>query len=328
MIQPWVIIPNLNGLQWLPDCLATLRATIPTMARVLLIDNGSTDESLAFVHRQFSSVECLALAMNLGFVQAMNVGIAHALAQGATDVVLLNNDTRLRGGWLEKLLDASRQYNCGIVGPLQLDFTGKISPRCQVSLRHAAVPFDVNSSTLSPQTPAMVQTDWIEGSCMLIQREVFTRIGYLDTLYAPAYFEEVDYCRRARAAGFTVGLIPDSIIEHHGAGSSQSQAQQSWKRVLAERNYVLYRAADRPAWLGPMVNLAIESVSYGIRLVWKRRISIGELATMWQQLCFRLDAFREKIQRDRDGQPCPLIASGGWTPTADTYYRQWIEATT
>src|SRR5690606_27404450 len=99
-----------------------------------------------------------------------------------------------------------------ILGVLQKDFDDVPSPRSQATVRQwsQTVGADVDWDSL----PDVIETDWVEGSCILIQDWVIDQVGYLDSIYAPAYFEEIDFCRRARRNGVGIGLVTRSMIWH------------------------------------------------------------------------------------------------------------------
>jgi len=92
MSKSWIIVPNQNGLRFLPDCLRTLREHSPGAA-VCLVDNASTDGSLEYVRERHPDVHVVELELNLGFVQATNLGLLAGMRAGADYFVLLNNDT-------------------------------------------------------------------------------------------------------------------------------------------------------------------------------------------------------------------------------------------
>ncbi|MGL4463856.1 MAG: glycosyltransferase, partial [Planctomycetia bacterium] len=135
----WIVIPNNDGHAWLAGCLPTLFPTRPTVnvdATVLVVDNASRDGSLAYLDESFPQVERLALEMNLGFVQATNLGVLKALSAGADAVVLLNNDVRCGRGWLDALTAvARRRPDFGVLGAWQTDFDGEPSPRTKAIVR-------------------------------------------------------------------------------------------------------------------------------------------------------------------------------------------------
>jgi GT2 family glycosyltransferase len=132
MAGTWILIPNYNGMRWLPGCLGTLGITVPMGTPILVVDNGSTDGSVEYIRREFPDIRILELEINLGFVQAMNLAILKALKAGAESVVLLNNDTRVSHGWYTKVLEvAARHPGFGILGPIQSTFDMAPSPRTQ-----------------------------------------------------------------------------------------------------------------------------------------------------------------------------------------------------
>jgi len=103
----FVVVVNWNGRKHLETCLGSLDRQSYTCRRVLLVDNGSTDGSVAFVRDRFPEVEIIANERNLGFCRANNQGLRRAVAAGAPYAVLLNNDTETDPGWLEALVRAA-----------------------------------------------------------------------------------------------------------------------------------------------------------------------------------------------------------------------------
>lgn len=304
MADTWVLIPNLNGRHWLPECLGTLSASIAHHdARVLFVDNASTDGSQEFVSEHFPHVQLLALDRNLGFVHAMNLAILNACQQGAKQVVLLNNDTKLSPDWLDKLLDAAARYpQYGILGVYQKDFQNAPSPRTQAIVRRW-------NPTLDVPLPELIDADWVEGSCIMIASWVFERIGYLDPLFAPAYFEEVDFCRRAREADIDVGLVTTSMIWHFGAGTSNDGPGRSRQRVLSERNYLLYHAARPSQRLGTLGSLLRKAIVHGGKQVVERKLTLREWLLAVAGLPNRYPALHAKVNRDRGGIACPILGT-------------------
>ena len=98
-----IVIPTFNGMAHLPVCLASLRAQRYQPVEIILVDNGSTDESVAYVRREFPDVRIISLAQNQVFAGAVNAGIR--AAAGAV-IVLLNNDTEAEPAWLAELVSA------------------------------------------------------------------------------------------------------------------------------------------------------------------------------------------------------------------------------
>ena len=115
-----IIIPNLNGAHHLPVCLESLRHQTWSHFEVILVDNGSSDESLALLARDFPEVRVIALNENQGFAPACNMGIRAARGE---IVALLNNDTEADGGWLEAIVATFARYpHAGAVASKMLLF--------------------------------------------------------------------------------------------------------------------------------------------------------------------------------------------------------------
>ena len=291
-MKTWIVVPNQNGLRFLPECLQSVREHSAN-ATVCLVDNSSSDGSVEYVRTHHPEVHLIELEMNLGFVQATNLGLLAGLQAGAEHFVLLNNDTRVTAGWLDALeASADVDARLGIIGSWQNDFDGNPSPRTKVILSSDNValvrppetsgtskavvggrtsvelmlgPSSDDTGTAAnhaqsrndelqaaePVPPNLIiDADWVEGSCLWMRRAVLEKVGFLDPLFAPAYFEEIDFCRRARRAGWRVAMATNSVIEHFGAGSSQTSPARKRQRILSERNYLIYHAADPESTCG------------------------------------------------------------------------------
>src|SRR5215208_3760578 len=115
-----VVVPNWNGEKFLDTCLSSLQEQTFQDFETVLVDNGSTDGSVAFVHRNFPEVRVLALGENKGFSVAVNAGIR---ASHTEYVALLNNDTETDPGWLEALVRAAEAYpEAGLFASKMVDF--------------------------------------------------------------------------------------------------------------------------------------------------------------------------------------------------------------
>ncbi len=212
-----VIIPVWNGMQDLPACLAALAqrlAAAQDMAcDIFVVDNASTDGSAEFVATHYPQVRLLRNAANLGFVCACNLGL-HAAGDRAV-YVLLNQDTEVRPDWLARLV-APLQHDAaiGIAGGKALFPDGTI--------QHAGGELDRQAITRHfgygqpdrGQFAFLREVDFVTGAALAITRDAYAAIGDLDEGFAPAYYEDVDWCWRARQAGFRVVYVPDAVLVH------------------------------------------------------------------------------------------------------------------
>ena len=222
MPTPAVIIPSWNGADFLTPCLRALLNQDAPLA-VTVVDNASTDDSVAIVRDlmrglMWDEPERITLienGYNLGFAGGCNVGLRHALASDADMFVLLNQDTVVQPGWAQAIIDtfAEREHT-GVVG-------------CQIlapdgTLQHAGAALDPATALSTPLTdPALADEprvlhglEYVTGAAFAIQRRVVEKIGGLAEEFYPAYYEETDYCWRARRAGFEVVYQPLAVALH------------------------------------------------------------------------------------------------------------------
>ena len=208
-----------NGLALTRRCIDSLRRTADAEYQLIVVDNGSHDGTSAWLAQQ-PGVTLITLPQNLGYTRGNNVALAHIPADH--DVVLLNNDTEIVDPrWLAHLRDvANNHHDYGIVGCLLFHTNGR--------LQHAGVALDHDSMWCAQigggqqwigQYPGVRDVVGITGACMYIRRDVRALLGGLDEAYV-SYFEDTDYCLRARAAGFRVVCTGGTSLLHHENSSS------------------------------------------------------------------------------------------------------------
>jgi GT2 family glycosyltransferase len=219
-----VIVLCWDGMKDLRDCLDALKAQDFADFEVIVVDNGSTDGSADFVEAQYPDMLLIRNERNLGFAAGNNQGLRAA----AGDVlVLLNQDTIVRPGWLAVLAEIIEAYpQCGIAGGKALYPDGRI--------QHAGGYVDAKGSGShygyqqmdEGQFDQVREVDYITGATLAISRQAYEAIGELDEGFAPAYFEDVDWCFRAREAGFRVVYAPQAVLMHResSAGFDTSHA--------------------------------------------------------------------------------------------------------
>jgi GT2 family glycosyltransferase len=214
-----VVVPAYNALGYTRQCLESVRRHTRPPYRVIVIDNASDDgtaEYLAGAVRDGWSLQVITNPENVGCTLALNQGMRAAQADY---IILLNNDTVVCARWVEGLLlVAGLDPRVGIVGPKILSPTlGHILATGGLVFTRAGcrLPPGRGASRDDLRFCAPEDRQYIEGSCMLVKREVIERIGLLDEAYAPAYYEDADYSFRARAHGFRTVYSPFSEIYHY-----------------------------------------------------------------------------------------------------------------
>lgn len=220
------------------ECLESVLAHTRPPYELILVDNGSTDGTAALfedVRRRARGrvrVQVLRNDQNLGYPVAATQG-AHA-ARGR-HVVLLNNDTRVRPGWLEALLDAAtRQARVGLVTAKVLNLDGSVQSAGGI-LHKTDGTFEIphqGEDRLAPQVTSGRAVDNAGGPCLLVTRELLDALGdepLFDPAFTPGYFEDSDLCLRARERGFTLLYEPGAEVFHHGKVTS-SQVEGVWTK--------------------------------------------------------------------------------------------------
>jgi GT2 family glycosyltransferase len=215
-----IVIVNRNGGEVLAPCIESVRENTRDY-EILLVDNGSTDNSLRSV-KQGPDLRLIRLRSNLGFAGANNVAIK---ASRSRYVVLLNPDTIVTPSWLDKLVnEAERSPIIGVVtpkllrpgSPRILDSTGHIFQYQTGAARDRGIG-EYDSGQYDKKTELLS----CSFACGLIKREVFEDIGILDSHLFTLY-EDVDFGIRARLAGWRVVYRPDSIVYHaRGTGTKE-----------------------------------------------------------------------------------------------------------
>lgn len=234
-----ILVLNLNGSRWLPDLFDDLRADGYIDKKVYLVDNGSTDGSQALTRDRYPEVTVLQMPRNMGFSMAYNVAVEAAFTEGCDWVVWQNTDTRVLPRWLDRMAAAAASdARIGVMGPVFRDWSSD-APSHFMRARHPDLVSSMEDASRAP-----VDTDWVEGSACAVRRECFESIGPLEPdLFM--YWEETDFCRRARYQGWRVVIVPGSVARHFGGGTS------ALGNILAvnlnarkTRNYYVYTLCD------------------------------------------------------------------------------------
>ena len=226
--QVEIIIVNYDGERWLETCLTSLRETNYPGFHVTIVDNASRDRSVELVRNRFPEVEVIAFESNLGFAEGNNVGIRRALDRGCNYIVLLNPDTRVTPQWLDEIIAIGESRpRVGIIGAVQLEYdSGNLN-----TWTRTAFPHLTELLTEPDGLDAAIAVEWVEGACFAIKRNVIEEVGLLDPIYF-AFYEEIDFCRRALLKGWETVLATRARIHHFRGGSWTADP-----RIKRERDY-------------------------------------------------------------------------------------------
>ncbi|MBF0308448.1 MAG: glycosyltransferase family 2 protein [Magnetococcales bacterium] len=229
-----ILILNWNGKRWLETLLPSLAKQSGVPVRLYLVDNASTDDSLSWVEEHHPEVIHIRFPQNLGYSMAYNLAMPIAFDDGCDWVIWANNDLRLEEGCLQAMQRATESSPCAILGPAFLDWESD-QPNGYMCGKHPQLLPAMRQGSREVQ-----EVDWVEGSFLMVNRACVQQVGALDP-FLFFYWEETDFCRRARYQGFRVGLVPNALARHFAGGS---MAQNQAVNRLKSRNYYIYKLAD------------------------------------------------------------------------------------
>jgi GT2 family glycosyltransferase len=209
-----VIVLNWDGIEYLGPCLDAVLAQDCDDFEVIVVDNGSTDGSADFVSESYRQVRLIRNERNLGFAGGNNCGLKAATGDL---LVLLNNDTEVRPGWLRALARTAADPGVGIVGAKALYPDGKIQHAGGYVGKRGAGSHYGHGERDTGQFDQVREVDYVTGASLAITREVLEAIGELDEGFSPIYYEDVDWCYRARRANYGVVYAPDAVLIHKEA---------------------------------------------------------------------------------------------------------------
>lgn len=229
----YAIIVTYNAMQWVDRCLGSLRlSSIPL--KPIIIDNGSKDETVAYIRAHFPEAELLAQEKNLGFGQGNNVGIRYALKHGATHVLLLNQDAWIDPDMLEKLL----VYDDGqsLLSPIHLTGEGD---RMDTNFCHNAVQCSPEYNRLMADKQKGITSRYatpeINAACWLLPRAVLEEIGGFSPLFFH-YTEDIDYLHRLHYHKQGVYFVSGTYCYHDRANAPKKcPTQQHFYQQLVLR---------------------------------------------------------------------------------------------
>jgi len=228
----------------------SLQSSLARPREILIVDNHSEDGSASFLQHSLNNVRVIESRHNVGFAGGCNIGIRAALQGGAPFVLLVNSDVVLAPDAVGSLLRAIEQRtDIGVAGPVLLSREEPdhvSSAGISFSLRTGRMRHRAAGRRFSALGSADVRgVEAVSGCVMLIRREVFEKIGLLDEAYFFS-FEDIDFCLRARDAGFETVCVQDARAYHEGA---RSIGRRSARRVyFGTRNHLRLaaRIGDRP----------------------------------------------------------------------------------
>ena len=230
-----IIIVNFNTRDLLVDCLHSIYAeTKHTNFEIILVDNASTDGSVTLIYDKFPEVKLIKNTSNIGFSRANNIAIKRARGRY---ILLLNPDTVILDEAIDRMVAfMERHRKVGITGAKMYNALmrpWRYDTRFLNPVRYLAQPLvlrlwgDIGNKMV----------DWVCGACLLIRRSVIEKIGLLDNYM---FGEDVDWCYRAKQAGWLVFHLGEARIIHYWGAASTVAERIAWRTFTGRQSKLYY----------------------------------------------------------------------------------------
>ncbi len=260
-----VIVLTWNRKSLTLDCLESLVSLEYDNVDLIVVDNASTDGTATAIREGYGDrVTIIENDRNLGFAVGNNIGIRRALDGGADYVLLLNNDTVVDPGLLDHLVAAAAESpEVGIVGPKiffasppdRIWFAGGEVSLARGTSRHIGI-----RQTDRGQFEETRVVDYITGCALMAARAVFETVGDLDPVFV-AYYEDVDFCMRARQKGYRVVYVPAGKVWHRISASTGGQLGAAKIRRKLRSTLIFFRRYASPHhWLTIPLFFAVDAL--------------------------------------------------------------------
>ena len=260
MKQTAVVILNWNGRQHLEQFLPSVVEYTPQQVRIVVADNGSTDDSIAFIEQTYPDIDIIRLDRNYGFAEGYNRALEQVEAEF---FILLNSDVEVTTGWVEPLVATLTNHRTvAAVAPKlrsyghreYFEYAGAAGGYIDI----LGYPF-CRGRILSSLEKDCGQYDtaqevfWASGAAFCCRADVFRTLGGFDADFF-AHMEEIDLCWRMQLAGYKVMIEPHSVVYHLGGGTMPNESPR--KLYLNYRNNLSMLFKCAPTWQRILVAVA------------------------------------------------------------------------
>lgn len=237
----WIVSVNFNGTEDTRKCLGSLVA-VSDSAHVVIVDNGSEPDPCLALQAEFPWAHIIRNSTNLGWSGGNNTGIRFALDRAADYILLINNDTVVSPDIVKRLVSAFAGYpQFGVIGPVihYMDDPDVVMTDGVVFNPPGFLGFferrQVREQISNP--PAVMETDIVNGCCMMLRAEALRRVGVVDDRFFLIH-EEADLCLRIKRAGLSCGILAEPLIWHKGSATFK-RTGKNWQRYYDTRNMAL-----------------------------------------------------------------------------------------
>jgi GT2 family glycosyltransferase len=247
-----IVILNWNGYIDTIECLESLKENDYDNYEVIIVDNASAGDDVNILRNKYGEyVHLIANSQNDGFPGGCNIGMRYALDNGTDYILLLNNDTTVDKNFLTELVNAAESDNLiGIAGSKIYDYYRReiLQPASGKVNWKLGIITELVDIERHGQSENIFERDFVYGTSMLLKKEVIAKIAFMDEKFF-FYFDELDYCTRAKKAGFKVVYVPKSKIWHKEGASlaktNETKFSDTKKKIQKKSGFLHYKYTFR-----------------------------------------------------------------------------------
>lgn len=277
------------------------------VVEIIVVDSASQDDTVAHLQQHYPQVKLLAQSDNIGFTRGNNIGFA--VAKGR-HLLLLNPDTEIIGDAIPQMLKyLDTHAEVGIVGPHTLNTDGTTQSSRRHFLTKTLAFFESTwLQSFAPQAllthfylsdkpdEAILEVDWMQGSALMVRHSIYQEVGGLDTNFV-MFFEEQDWCKRIKAAGWRAIYLGTAQIIHHGGKSTDQIGAQ--KHIWFQESKLRYSKKHHGIAFANILRLFL-LLNYWLQLAiegfkgiigHKRDLRKQRVSTYWQVIRSGLKVF-------------------------------------
>lgn len=297
-----IIILNWNGSKLTTECISSLFNDHYKKKEIIVVDNGSTDDSVRIIKTRFPNIEIIENKKNYGYAKGNNIGIKKCLSRKSELILILNNDTIIKNNILLPLIkQIKNSKKIGIVCPKIFDLNNRINSfGARIDFDAGDCPGIGSGEKDSIKFSKRKFVDAAAGSCMLIRTEVFRKIGLIPEDYF-LYYEETDFSLKARRAGFNIVVEPKASIIHRVGGSTNPNTSTLYRYYITRNRFLfMKRFAPTFKWWKFFIKNSLKNLYLIIKLLISTSSqNSAKTRNAWAKAYFfaYLDFIRNKIGR-------------------------------
>jgi GT2 family glycosyltransferase len=232
-----IVVVNYNNPELIENCLRSLETNCTVRKEVIIVDNGSNAETIRFL-QSVSNAKIIFNKTNEHFLRAANAGAKKASGKY---LLFINTDCFVLKGAIESCIDKlDSSKKTAVVGAKVIGHDGKVQEAGSILWRDGlASSYGAGSDPSSQEVGFDREVDYVAGCFFLTTRKMFSRLSGFDAIFAPAYYEDTDYCFRAWKMGFKSVYNSSASVIHVRQGSAKSAAEP--RRLVATNRKIFYK---------------------------------------------------------------------------------------